>query len=115
GNGSSRRLRAIESRIDSIKENTDLARELVEVYRPYIQELIYTFHGANIRALYASMRPADAARHPYHPERIDWRDYWINVHMPGLRRHIFPQLDLHTRLRPRTLPRFRNLIDLIER
>ncbi len=114
-NKTSRRLRNLESRIDSIKDNTDLARELVEVYRPYIQELTYTFHGANIRALYASMRSADAARHPYHPERINWRDYWINVHMPGLRRHIFPQLDFHTRVRPRTLPRFRNLIDLIER
>ncbi len=115
GNGSSRRLRGIENRIDSFKDNTDLARELVEVYRPYIQELIYTFHGANARALYATLRAQDAGKHPYYPDKIDWRDYWINVHMPGLRRHIYPQLDLHTRVRPRSLPRFRSLIEMIER
>ena len=39
------RAKKIESGIDKFKENTDLARELVEVYRPYIQELVYTFHA----------------------------------------------------------------------
>jgi long-chain acyl-CoA synthetase len=109
------RAKTIESGIDKFKENTDLARELVEVYRPYIQELVYTFHGANIRALYASLKPADAERHPFRPDLIDWRDYWINIHLPGLRRHIFPQLDLHARGRPKSLPRHRSLVDMLDR
>ena len=93
------RAKKIESEIAKFKENTDLARELVEVYRPYIQELVYTFHASNIRALYATLKPADAEHHPFRPDLIDWHDYWINIHLPGLRRHIFPQLDLHTRAR----------------
>jgi long-chain acyl-CoA synthetase len=111
----SERARRFSTLVDRVKENTDLARELVAVYRPYIHELIYTFHGKNIRALYAALRPEDAARHPFAPGEIDWADYWMNVHLPGLRRHIFPQLDLHTRGRPHLLPRFRSLIDLLER
>src|SRR5215469_2102521 len=114
GKNTPRRLRKLENRIDSLKENTDLARELVDVYRPYILELSYTFHGANIRALYSSLRPPDVARHPFRPDQIDWRHFWIDIHMPGLRRHIYPQLDLHTRVRA-PLPRFRHLIDLIDR
>jgi len=109
------RAKRIESGIDKFKENTDLARELVEVYRPYIQELVYTFHASNIRTLYASLKPADAERHPFRPELIDWHDYWINIHLPGLRRHIFPQLDLHTRGRSRSLPRHRSLVDMLDR
>jgi long-chain acyl-CoA synthetase len=111
----SERLKHVEEQIDRFKENTDLARTLVEVYRPYIQELVYTFHGQNVRELYAGLRPVDVARHPYQPHKIDWYDYWLNVHIPGLRRHIFPQLELHTRGRTRPLPRFRNLLDLLER
>jgi long-chain acyl-CoA synthetase len=111
----SARMRKLENRVDSIRDTAELARDLVEVYRPYIQELAYTFHGNNIRGLYAELRPADAARHPFRPDKIDWRDYWMNVHLPGLRRHIFPQLDLHTRGRRRSLPRFRTLVDLLER
>jgi long-chain acyl-CoA synthetase len=112
--GESERFKRLETRIDAFKDNTELAREMVEVYRPYIQELVYTFHSANTRALYASLAPADAKRHPYRPDLIDWRDYWMNIHMPGLRRHIFGQLDLHTR-RQRSLPRYRNLVDLLDR
>src|SRR3984957_3348245 len=109
------RAKKIEAGIGKFKENTDLARELVEVYRPYIQELVYTFHGANIRALYSTLKTADAERHPFRPDLIDWHDYWINVHLPGLRRHIFPQLDLHTRGRTKSLPRHRSLVDMLDR
>src|SRR6267378_437140 len=105
----------IESGIKKFKENTDIARELLELYRPYIQELVYTFHAGNIRALYATLKPVDAERHQFRPDLIDWRDYWINIHLPGLRRHIFPQLDLHTRGRPKSLPRHRNLVDMLDR
>ncbi|MGH7863537.1 MAG: AMP-binding protein, partial [Candidatus Binataceae bacterium] len=111
----SERLGRIEEQVDRFKENTDLARTLVEVYRPYIQELAYTFHGQSIRSLYESLRPADLARHPYQPHKIDWYDYWLNVNVPGLRRHIFPQLELHTRGRARPLPRFRNLLEMLDR
>jgi long-chain acyl-CoA synthetase len=110
----STRARAIEHSIDRLCENTELAREMVEVYRPYISELSYTFHSKNARALYARLRPADAACHPYQPERIDWADYWVNVHLPGLRRHIFGQLELHTRGRPRLRSRHRTLVDLLD-
>jgi long-chain acyl-CoA synthetase len=107
--------RKFSRHVAKISENADLARSLVEVYRPYIQELVYTFHGRNIRELYKTLSRADADRHPYHPEKIDWKDYWINIHLPGLRRYIFPQLDLHTRTRSRALLRHKTLIDLLDR
>lgn len=113
--GDSEGLRRFRSFVDRITENTELARELVDVYSPYIQKLIYTFHGNNVRKLYATLREADATRHPFRPDRIDWSDYWKNVHLPGLRRHIFPQLDLHTRGRPNLLRRHRTLVDLLDR
>ncbi len=111
----SERAKKFEQGVDKFGANTAMARELVEVYRPYIQELVYTFHGANIRALYKSLTPADAEHHPYAPERIDWADYWINVHLPGLRRHIFGSLDLHTRGRPSAPARYRTLAELLDR
>ena len=111
----SERARKLETGIDRLVANTAMARELVEVYRPYIQKLVYTFHGNNIRALYKTLAPADAERHPYAPERIDWADYWINVHLPGLRRYIFGSLDLHTRGRPSAPARHRTLVDLLDR
>jgi long-chain acyl-CoA synthetase len=108
------RTRRFDKRLDGFLDQVGIARSLVSVYLPYIQDLVYTFHCRNIRALYARMTPADARRHPFAPEKIDWRDYWINIHIPGLRRHIFPQLDLHTRGRVRAARRHRNLVELLE-
>ena len=105
----------LHSGIVKIKETMDLARDMVDIYQPYIQKLFYTFHGKNTRDLYASLRPADVEHHPYRPDLIDWHDYWLNIHMPGLRRHIYPQLDIHTRGRYKSLPRYRNLVDLLDR
>jgi len=107
--------RKFEQRITRISESAELARSLVDVYLPYIQELAYTFHGRNIRELYRILTPSDAGQHPFQPEKIDWNDYWMNIHLPGLRRHIFPQLDLHTRGRARPLLRHKTLVELLER
>src|SRR5262249_11954729 len=107
--------RKFDQSVARICESTELARSLVEVYRPYIQELAYTFHVRNIRDWYRTLTRADAEQHPFQPEQIDWSDYWLNVHLPGLRRHIFPQLDLHTRGRARPLLRHKTLIELLER
>jgi len=110
----SARAHALEQWLEPIRDRIDLARSLVEVYRPYIQELVYTFHCKNIRALYRRLKPADAELHPYKPEAIDWQDYWINVHLPGLRRYSFPQLDLHARGRGRGPRRHKSLVELLD-
>ncbi len=102
-------------RLSRFADNTRFAASLVEIYRPYIQELRYTFHGRNIRALYAALRPQDAERHPFRPEAIDWSDYWPKVHIAGLRRHVFGQLDLQRRLRPSAAVRPRTLVELLEK
>jgi len=113
--GQERRASQLEQKLDRVFEQIDIARAMVEVYRPYIQDLTYTFHGRNVRRLYARLDPAEAARHPYRPEAIDWLAYWTRVHLPGLRRHIFPQLELHTRGRKRAPRRHRHLLELLER
>jgi long-chain acyl-CoA synthetase len=109
------RAKEIEERVNRLVEDTDLARSLVDVYKPYIQDLIYTFHSRNIRKLYGQLASTDARAHPFRPEQLDWRDYWLNVHMPGLRRHIFPQLDLHTRTRTRRVARHKTLLEMLDK
>jgi long-chain acyl-CoA synthetase len=108
-------VRKLDQGIARICRSAELARSLVEVYRPYIHELTYTFHGRNIRDLYSALAPADVAQHPFEPEKIDWNDYWVNVHLPGLRRHVFSQLGLHARGKTRPLLRYKTLIELMER
>ncbi len=47
--------RKFEQQVDKICKSALMVRSLAEVYRPYIQDLAYTFHGKNIRDLYARL------------------------------------------------------------
>ena len=38
--------RKFEGKVDEFADDMELARGLLNVYRPYIQELFYTFHGS---------------------------------------------------------------------
>ncbi len=108
-------VRRLERWAAQTSDRIRLGQSLIEIYRPYIQEFSYIFHGRNIRDLYRRLDPADAEVHRFDPDKIDWNDYWVNIHIPGLRRHIFPRLDLHTRGRARVRPlRFKHLIDLLD-
>jgi len=60
---------------------------VTDLFQPFTHDLHQVFTTANIRAL----NPTDA-RFAFVPERINWRDYWFDVHMPGLRKWTFPLL-----------------------
>lgn len=59
---------------------------------PFIAHNDMRFSAAHTRALMRSLSPADRERLPWAPEAIDWRDYWMNVQLPGMRRWSFPLL-----------------------
>ncbi|MBI4366361.1 MAG: SDR family oxidoreductase [Deltaproteobacteria bacterium] len=59
-------------------------------YLPFIHDHACRFRCAHIRTLRSRLSAAEAAAWPWAPETIDWRRYWIDVHLAGLARHVFP-------------------------
>jgi len=41
----------------------------------------------------AALPPEERPLFDFAPESIDWWDYWINVHIPALRRWCYPLMD----------------------
>lgn len=69
-----------------------LSRELagvehvVETFYPFIHDIDCVFETRHMSALAA--RAEDMP--PWSCEKIDWRSYWFDVHMEGLRKWVFP-------------------------
>lgn len=61
-------------------------------YLPFIHDHAVRFHAARMRTLRARLSPAERALWAWEPEAIDWRHYWIDVHIAGLARHVFPHM-----------------------
>ncbi len=74
---------------------TDLAKvvDIFELFVPFIWENKYVFRTVFTRDLFARMPDAERKLLPYEPEKIDWRHYWLDVHMPGLEQWVFPKLE----------------------
>jgi long-chain acyl-CoA synthetase len=63
--------------------------KVLKLYLPFMYESYYVFKSDALSA-----RPALEAEFRFEPERFfEWRSYWLDVHMPGLRRWAFPLIE----------------------
>jgi Male sterility protein/haloacid dehalogenase-like hydrolase len=76
--------------------------KLIALFEPFILLNDHVFEAANIERLSAALSPAERADFGYDPRALDWWDYWINVHIPALRKWCYPLIEGH---KPEALPR----------
>ncbi len=69
------------------------AQKLIELYEPFILHNEHVFECENARLLSAALPPEERQLFDFAPESIDWWDYWINVHIPALRRWCYPLME----------------------
>jgi thioester reductase-like protein len=69
------------------------AQKLIELYEPFILHNEHVFECENARFLSASLSAEEREIFDFAPEAIDWWEYWINVHIPALRRWCYPLME----------------------
>jgi len=62
--------------------------QTLEQYAPFILQNRYVFESENIRAAYSMIAEGDRELLPWHPERIDWKHYWVNHQIPGIQKWV---------------------------
>ncbi|MGH9716296.1 MAG: SDR family oxidoreductase [Candidatus Acidiferrales bacterium] len=67
--------------------------KLVALFEPFILHNNHVFEASNIERLDAALPPEEHDTFGYDPRSIDWWDYWINVHIPALRKWCYPLIE----------------------
>jgi hypothetical protein len=77
------------------KAERDLIRveKLIELYEPFILHNEQLFESQNVQLLSAALPAEEWKAFGYEPSSIDWWDYWINIHVPALRRWVYPLIE----------------------
>jgi thioester reductase-like protein len=77
------------------RQERDLARveKLIELYEPFILYNEQVFEADNVLLLSASLPEDERTAFRYDPSTIDWWEYWINIHIPALRRWVYPLIE----------------------
>jgi long-chain acyl-CoA synthetase len=104
----------IKKAADEVGRVTDEAQQNIELFRPFILDNHYVFRADNIRALRDRFTPEDRVRMRWGPEDLDWYDYWMNIHFPGLQRWVLPELDETYAPRPKQIYSYHDLLELFD-
>ncbi|MEZ4452342.1 MAG: SDR family oxidoreductase [Nannocystaceae bacterium] len=71
--------------VDKVDEKLETIEKLVDLYRPFILDNFFVFKTDALQS-HGVVEP----EFQFDPKAIDWRRYWIDVHIPGLRRWCYP-------------------------
>ncbi|MFN0087052.1 MAG: SDR family oxidoreductase [Blastocatellia bacterium] len=75
------------------ERDLDRVEKIIELYEPFILHNEYVFEARNVELLSAALPAAESDAFRYDAGYIDWWDYWINVHIPALRKWSYPIIE----------------------
>jgi long-chain acyl-CoA synthetase len=104
----------MKTTVDRVEQITHETKEAFEMFRPFTIENAYIFRSDNIRSLFGRIRKEEQGLLTWDPETFDWYEYWLNIHMPGLKKWVFPTLEEDMRAQPKRIYTYRDLLELFE-
>jgi len=75
------------------ERNLEKVEKLIELFEPFILLNEHDFVAENVEKLAYALVPEEKSAFGYDTRGIDWWEYWINVHIPALRRWTYPLIE----------------------
>jgi long-chain acyl-CoA synthetase len=88
--------------------------EIWELYIPFMAETEYFFVSANMRHSCARLDERERAIINWSPEKIEWRQYLLEVQLPGLEKWVWPEIDAKLKRPRKPLRAYESLLHLVE-
>src|SRR6266850_7596066 len=107
-------INRMKQSVDRVEEQTREAKEAFEMFLSFTVENAYVFRADNIRALWARIQEDEQQLLTWNPETFDWYDYWLIIHLPGLKKWVLPTLEEDMRAQPKRIYTYRDLLEMFE-
>lgn len=107
-------INRMKQTVDRVEEQTREAKQAFEMFLPFTCENAYIFRCDNVRALFSRISEDEKQLLTWDPEKFDWYDYWLNIHMPGLKKWVLPTLEEDMRAQPKRVYTYRDLLEMFE-
>src|SRR5437867_4805836 len=107
-------INRMKQTVDHVEEQTREAKEAFEMFLPFTSENAYIFRSDNVRALFGRIPQDESQFLTWNPEAFDWYDYWLNIHMTGLKKWVLPTLEEDLRAQPKRVYTYRDLLEMFE-
>ena len=75
------------------ERSLERVEKLVELFEPFILQNEHDFVADNVEKLSWALVDEEKQDFGYDTRSIDWWDYWINIHIPALRKWTYPLIE----------------------
>ena len=75
------------------ERNLERVEKLVELFEPFILHNEHDFAADNVEKLSQALTPEEKEIFGYDTAGLDWWEYWIDIHIPALRRWTYPLIE----------------------
>lgn len=109
-------VEALQRNVDSFEDFVTQGERQYHTFRPFIAGEEFIFRADNTHDLFSRL-DGNEGKLFFNPEEIDWYDYWLHVHLPGLEKWVFPALEDQERGQRRAQKRvytYRTINELFE-
>jgi fatty acyl-CoA reductase len=73
--------------------NLERVEKLIELFEPFILHNEHDFVADNVEKLSSALPAEERERFGYNTASLDWWEYWINIHIPALRKWTYPLIE----------------------
>ncbi|MEE2756435.1 MAG: AMP-binding protein [Myxococcota bacterium] len=104
-------VKQLDGALAGLEKASGVCNSILDLFAPFVEENNPCFSTRNIRTLSTRLPEGNAGEFSFSLCELDWRHYWIDVHMQGLQKWVFGELD--DRMRPvRKVAKARDLVEV---
>ncbi|MDQ3321556.1 MAG: AMP-binding protein [Acidobacteriota bacterium] len=104
----------VRKSVEKFERTTQETIDAFAMFKPFTVDNEYFFRADNTKALHDLIEESEQDLLPWYPEKLDWYDYWLNIHFPGLRKWVLPQLEEDLKIAERRAYTYKDLLDLFD-
>jgi long-chain acyl-CoA synthetase len=75
------------------ERSLERVEKLIGLFEPFILLNEHDFVAENVEKLSRALVPQEQAQFAYNTRKLDWWEYWIEIHIPALRRWTYPLIE----------------------
>jgi long-chain acyl-CoA synthetase len=102
----------LQKSVSDFERATKETMDAFAMFKPFMIDNEYLYRSDNVRALMSIVKEKEKPLLPWYPEKLDWYDYWLNVHFPGMRKWVLPTLEEELKIQEKRSYTYRDLLDL---
>jgi len=104
----------LKKSVEEFEQTTQETIDAFAMFKPFMIDNAYEYRSDNVRALMSMVADDEKDLLPWYPEKLDWYDYWLNVHFPGMRKWVLPQLEEDLKKTEKRAYTYKDLLDLFD-